>query len=83
MGNHALDKWREKLIMYLDNALSVEEEIQLRYKVNNDPTVNKIFQSEHQFRTYIKKNFNRPQKLENEFISSLKQKCGLHHIGKK
>ncbi len=77
MPNQALNKWREKLALYLDNALSHEEEIQLRYKVNNDPTVNKIFQSEHQFRTYIKKNFNRPQKLENEFIISLKKKCGL------
>lgn len=65
--------FRQKLDMYLDNALNQEDEKDFVARINEDPAYNRLYASEKNFREMIKNNIRRPNVSPN-LIQSIKDK---------
>lgn len=65
--------FRQKIDMYLDNALSKEDEKNFVDLINGDPAYNRMYAFEKNFRDMIKNNIRRPNVSPN-LIQSIKDK---------
>lgn len=65
--------FRQKLDMYLDNALSHEDEKDFVARITEDPAYNRLYASEKNFREMIKNNIKRPNVSPN-LIQSIKDR---------
>lgn len=65
--------FRQKIDMYLDNALSTTDEKDFVDRVNEDPACSRLLASERSFRDMIKNNIRRPNVSPN-LIQSIKDK---------
>ena len=67
---------REKVMMYLDKAMNPEAQREFIQHSENDPECAKILNREKGFRHFVKNNVMRP-KVDDDFISSLKERCRI------
>ena len=65
--------FRQKIDMYLDNALSVDDEKDFVAQIKHDPACSRLYASEKQFRDMIKNNIRRPNVSPN-LIDSIKER---------
>ena len=63
----------KKVNMYLDNALSNEDETKLLDQMQNDPSFNELLTKEKSFRKLIKNNMPR-RKVSDDFIKGIMRK---------
>lgn len=62
-----------KVNMYLDNALSNEEQVKLLNQMQDDPSFNALLTKEKSFRKLIKNNVPR-RKVSDDFIKGIMRK---------
>lgn len=62
---------RQKINLYLDNALGAREQEELLDTVNSDPRSNQMFEAERNSRDYIKNNVKR-QSVSPDLIQSIR-----------
>jgi len=62
---------RQKINLYLDNALGAKEQEDLFDKVNSDPRFSQMFQDERNSRDYIKTNL-RKESVSPDLIQSIR-----------
>ena len=65
--------FRQKIDMYLDNALSHADEKDFVAQINDDPACSRLYASEKNFRDMIKNNIRRPNVSPN-LIQTIKEK---------
>ena len=74
MSNHNTNKdLTNKVNMYLDNALSSEDETQFLNQMQDNPSFNKILDKEKSFRKLIKNNVPR-RKVSDDLIKGIMRK---------
>ncbi len=74
MGNFDnYQDFREKIDMYLDHALSREDESAMMQRINQDPAAGRIYYTEKSFRDFLKKNIHRSTVSPN-LIQTIKDK---------
>lgn len=71
--NNLLNYFSQQVNLYFDNRLTKDSEQNLMDAVNNDSVCSKVFNSEKQFRDFIKSNAKRPSASE-DLIKSIKSK---------
>lgn len=64
---------KNKVNMYLDNALSNEDEMKFLNQMQNDPSFNEMLTKEKSFRKLIKNNMPR-RKVSDDFIKGIMRK---------
>jgi len=64
---------RQRINLYFDNALSVEDQQDLLHKVECDNKCSKLFTKEKNFRDYIKNNVKRSS-VSPDLIQSIKER---------
>ena len=72
-GQNSNTDLTNKVNMYLDNALSNEDEMKLLNQMQNDPSFNEILTKEKSFRKLIKNNMPR-RKVSDDFIKGIMRK---------
>lgn len=74
MGNFDnYQDFREKIDMYLDRALSREDENAVVQRISQDPAAGRIYYTEKSFRDFLKKNIHRSNVSPN-LIQTIKDK---------
>ncbi len=71
MRNQDNKDLRQKINLYLDNALGAKDQEELLDKVNSDPRCNQLFEDERLSRDYIKNNVKR-QSCSPDLIQSIR-----------
>lgn len=72
-NNNLLNYFSQQVNLYLDNRLNTDSEQNLMDAVNSDSECSKVYNSEKQFRDFIKSNVKRPSASE-DLIQSIKSK---------
>lgn len=71
--NNLLNYFSQQVNLYFDNRLTKDSEQNLLDAVNNDSECSKVFNTEKQFRDFIKTNVKRPG-ASKDLIKSIKSK---------
>ncbi|MDA9773442.1 hypothetical protein N9B82_00680 [Saprospiraceae bacterium] len=71
-----LEDFRQKVDLYLDNALNTEEGLQVVNDAKSDPQLGRVFESESNFRNMLKKKIKRSTCSEN-LINSIKSRVKI------
>lgn len=71
--NDKSPNWKEKIDMYLDNALSPEDQQEVQHFVSQDPNIQSVVENEKNFRDFVKNNLSSPS-LSSDFVEDLKKK---------
>ena len=72
-NNNLLNYFSQQVNLYLDNRLTSDSEQNLLDAIQCDSECNKVYNSEKQFRDFIKTNLKRPCASE-DLINSIKKK---------
>ncbi len=70
--------FRRKLMMYLDNALSKEEEREFLTEIKNSPTYLAQLQHEQSFREFLRQKLSR-KTVSPALVESIKSKINAPH----
>lgn len=54
-----IPNFRDQIELFLDRALSVEDQEMVKNQINQDPTAEQIFKEHQSFRAYIKQNYKK------------------------
>ncbi len=77
MGNLSND-FRSRIMLYLDNELSKQEERELLMEMRQNPECKALLSQEKSFREFIRNKVNR-RKVSPTLISSIKDKIRADH----
>ena len=69
----SLKSLRQQINLYLDNELPTEDLNNLKIRVESDPRCTKIYNTEREFRDFVKNNVRRPA-VTTDFILELKRR---------
>ncbi len=69
----SLKSLRQQINLYLDNELPIEDEKNLKLRVESDPRCTKIYNKEKDFRDFVRNNVRRPA-VTPDFIQDLKRR---------
>jgi len=72
-NNNLLNYFSQQVNLYLDNRLNTDSEQNLMDAVNNDSECSQVYNSEKQFRDFIKSNVKRPS-ASPDLIQAIKSK---------
>lgn len=71
-----LEDFRQKVDLYLDNALNSEESLEVVNDAKSDPQLGRVFETESNFRNMLKSKIKRSTCSEN-LINSIKNRVKI------
>lgn len=78
--NHARNNFptlMNRVVLYLDNALSSQEERELLLEIQSNPQLKAFFQQEKSFREFLRNKVNR-KSVSPALVQNIKDKIRIH-----